>query len=161
MELQSIRRLLSYDPLSGVVSWLVNRGSGKAGCEAGYVNETGYRRVSVLGREHPSHRIAWLLHYGSWPSGEVDHINGDKLDNRIENLRDISVQENRQNLRVAKVTNKSSGLLGVYRTRCGKGWKSQIRHDGKIVYLGRFDTPELAHKAYIKAKRELHKGCSI
>lgn len=105
------------------------------------------------------HRLGWFLHHGYWPQHTIDHRNGDKTDNRLENLRDVSNQHNRQNTRKAYRSNKS-GLLGVCQTASGR-WEAAVKLDGKKHYAGLYDTPQEAHAAYIELKRKLHPGCTI
>ena len=78
------RRLFSYNPETGVLLWA------HLGTEAGYTNSLGYRVVGLRGTRGFVHRVAWLITTGAWPSGVIDHINGDKADNRIANLRDVN-----------------------------------------------------------------------
>lgn len=102
----------------------------------------------------------WLIVHGTLPEDEIDHVNGIKDDNRMENLRTVDHQTNMQNLRKALSTNKL-GLLGV-QARCdGKKWCARIIANGAQHHLGSFDTPELAHEAYLAAKRRLHDGCTL
>lgn len=95
---------------------------------------------------------------GRWPNHEIDHRNGIKNDDRWNNLRDATHAVNMQNIRRALKSN-GHGHLGA--TRNGSGYLAQIVVKGKYLYLGTFRTPELANGAYLKAKRELHEGCTI
>ena len=143
---------LAYDPETGVFT------SKKTGKKVGSVNSQGYLVISCMGFVRNAHRFAWLLTYGVWPDGQVDHINGDKLDNRIVNLRSVSAKMNSQNQRKAMTTN-AIGYLGVSRSR--ERYRADISVNGKANFLGRFDTPEDAHLAYVCAKRALHPGCTL
>ncbi len=105
-----------------------------------------------------AHRVAWLLFYGAWPFDCIDHINGDRKDNRIGNLRNASFEGNSQNKRKAQENNKL-GVLGV-NIENGK-FRAQIKIKGKKKTIGRYETIEEASKAYINAKRELHSFCTI
>lgn len=96
-----------------------------------------------------------MLFYGKFPSDSIDHINGDRSDNRIANLREATIAENKQNIGNAPSHNKS-GLIGAHRDASGRGWSSCIIVNKKYTYLGRFATAEEAHAAYVKAKTELH-----
>jgi hypothetical protein len=104
------------------------------------------------------HRLAFLYVTGSWPSGFVDHINGNPLDNRFCNLRDVPKAINCQNLRRA-LSNNKCGLLGAS-PRHGK-WAATIMSKGVRIHIGTFNTPEEAHAAYVSKKRELHPGCTL
>lgn len=150
-----LREVFSYTPESGFLHWRIGMGSrGRPGARAGSLSAQGYLVVGVDGlRNLFAHRVAWAVHYGSWPAGEVDHINGDRTDNRIANLRDVATRENHQNMRKARRDNKT-GLLGVS-PRKGR-FRSQIQVAGKKRWLGEFDTAEAAHAAYVDAKRKLH-----
>jgi hypothetical protein len=161
---ERLRELLHYDPETGVFTWRVTSGKANNGAPAGWIGSSdGVRQVVLIGishRNYKAHRLAWLHTYGAWPVGVIDHINGDPLDNRISNLRDTSQQVNSQNQRRARSDSKS-GLLGAYWDERDRCWKSHIKADGRLKWLGRFDTPEEAHAAYLAAKRKLHEGCTI
>lgn len=168
-----VKELVSYDPDTGSLCWRQRPESAfgsvrvariwntkYAGAEAGQVGSRGYREVWLDGRIYKAHRLAWLCATGDWPSGDIDHVNGNRADNRLCNLRDVSRSVNSQNQRRAKLSN-ISGLLGVsFRKRTGR-YLSQIMADGQCKYLGSFATPELAHAAYLEAKRKLHEGCTL
>lgn len=146
------RVLIAYDPSSGAMTWRQNRYRVVAGQNAGSSHSGGYVTVTVDQQRILAHRLAWALHYGQWPELPVDHVNGDRADNRIANLRLATVAQNTCNSR-ARSTNKV-GLKGV--SRVGARWRATIVADGKQHHLGRFDTPEAAHQAYVKAARRLH-----
>ncbi len=156
-----LHELFTYDYATGSLFWKVARSSARPGKEAGYINSTGYRRVCIDSKETGAHRVVWALVTGDWPIGHIDHINGDKLDNRIENLRDVCASMNTQNLRRAKRNNQSSGLLGVYRASSSDKWRSQIRINGQIKHLGTFGSAREAHDAYVAAKRIFHAGNTL
>lgn len=109
----------------------------------------------INGTPYQAHRIAWLVMTGREPDKWIDHINRDKSDNRFCNLRDVSWSVNQHNLKSSKIQNKI-GLLGV--SKHGKKWIAQIQKDGKKLYIGLFDTPEIAHAAYMEKKATLHCG---
>jgi hypothetical protein len=151
---ERLRELLSYDPKTGVFQWLYSRGSARAGAIAGSADSYGYLQTKIDGRMYLNHRLAWMHVNGEWPSGQIDHINGCRSDNRFENLRNVSASVNQQNRKKARVDNKC-GWLGV--SSSGKRWQARISYPGgKDVYLGVFDTPELAHSAYLEAKKRFH-----
>lgn len=106
------------------------------------------------------HRYIWLYVHGKWPDGVIDHIDGNAMNNRLDNLRDVSQHVNTQNNRKARSNNRS-GFLGVHFDKNRNLYKAEITMAGKNRHLGRFNTPEEAHEAYLKAKRELHEGCTI
>lgn len=157
---ETLKRLLSYDPESGVLTWR-ERGSmdcprdgGKrwnsryAGQEAFRVVHTGYRQGMVNRVMVRAHRAAWAIYYGRWPDGDIDHINGNRSDNRIANLREVSRADNAKNQRPRK--NSKSGILGV--CRHGKDrWKAYIKVGDKPLHLGVFDSLDDAAEARARA----------
>lgn len=150
---------LHYSPEDGTFRW--REGGSRqqpAGKLAGSIGKSGYARIRYGSRQYLSHRLAILALTGSWPDGEVDHINGDKSDNRACNLRVVTREQNQQNLRAARRDNQC-GHLGV--SRSGRRWQARIDVSGVQKYLGTFSTPEEAHGAYVAAKRLLHSTCSI
>lgn len=153
--------LLEYNQDTGHFFWKVSPGRrAKAGSLAGTIDRKGYRRIAVRGHIYKAHRLAWLYVYGIWPGEDIDHINGNRDDNRIANLRDVSRSENLQNQRVAMATSKS-GLLGASFDSTNGAWRSQIRTDGVYKFIGYFATAEEAHRAYVEEKRLAHTTCSI
>lgn len=151
--------MLDYNPETGVIVRKVSVShNAKAGDTFGSVGVAGYLIGGLCGKNYRAHRVAWALHYGDWPSGEIDHINGIKTDNRICNLRRADHSLNMQNLKKAQRNNKT-GFLGVFK-REGK-FKAVISLNRKNIHLGLFNTAERAHAAYLKAKRVLHDGCTI
>lgn len=105
-----------------------------------------------------AHRLAWLFSNGQWPSQVIDHIDGNPQNNRIANLRDASIQANQENQRRAQRSNRSSGLLGSHFDAQTGRWMAKISVMNKTIHIGRYDTPQEAHTAYVSAKRNLHKG---
>lgn len=154
-----VRERLDYDPATGVF-WR-KAPSPAAGRVISYVQSRGYIQISLGKRRFLGHRLAWLLVYGRWPVAEIDHINGDRTDNRIANLREATRQSNQENQRRAPSHNRSSGLLGASWSKKQKRWQSYIGVNGKKRGLGYYATPEEAHEAYLTAKRQLHAGCTI
>ena len=133
-----------------------------AGDAAGTFNHDGYLRVGFKRKMVFAHRIVWLLTHGAWPDGEIDHINGVRSDNRVENLRVVSRKENMQNQRIAHKNSKAKAL-GVRKTQNSTTdrWYASIGVNGATKYLGVADSVEAAQALYIAAKRELHEGCTI
>lgn len=160
VSLTSLRKLLSYNRGTGLFRWKVRPRLGKVkiGDVAGGAHHQGYIHVTINRRKYLAHRLAWLYVYGEWPQHEIDHLDGNRSNNKIKNLREASDKINSHNRRRHN-KNNSIGLLGVYRHR-GK-FKSMIGVDWKIKYIGVFDTKEEAHKAYLEAKRKLHSGCTL
>jgi hypothetical protein len=150
---EEVQALLCYDPVTGLFTHRVNGHKRKAGEATGRLDNKGYVRIRLLGYELKAHRLAWLLTYGVWPQAEIDHINGCPSDNRIVNLRDVSVAVNGWNRKKAMRNNKT-GLLGV--TQVNEKFHAQIKACGVQYFLGVFKTAEEAHDAYLEAKKELH-----
>lgn len=126
----------------------------KIGSRAGSKAYKGYRRIGINGKEYKEHTLVWIMHYGKFPTKEIDHINGIKTDNRIENLRECTSAENKQNLLTAHRDNKT-GFLGVIKLKNGR-YRAAIRKDGKQISLGNYGKAEEAHKAYLDAKKVYH-----
>lgn len=156
---EKLREFVAYDPITGVLQWAKkpNR-SIRIGAPLGRPNVWGHLTFCFNGRTLMVHRVAWFLHRGEWPAHQIDHINGDKNDNRIANLRDVPQTKNMQNQRRGHVGSASGGLLGAHFTGNSRHnpWESSIKADGRRLYLGSFPTKEAAHVAYMKAKGELH-----
>lgn len=104
-------------------------------------NGDGYKTGAIRGRKYQAHRVIWAMHYGRWPFEQIDHINHDRADNRINNLRDVSHAENARN-RPCHPNNKS-GHTGVVWRQDG-GWQAQIGVGGNMHYLGTFADKEVA-----------------
>jgi len=124
------------------------------------IGSNGYKRIGVCGKRVGAHRLIWALLFKQWPEGDIDHKNGIRTDNRLVNLRHVDRSTNLENTRSAKSNNKSTGLLGAYKSGHGR-FSSRIQVKGEDIYLGVFSTAEEAHAAYIKAKREFHAGATI
>jgi hypothetical protein len=136
-----LRELLHYDADSGAFRW--RRPHHCAGKIAGAPDGRGYRRISVDGRRYKAHRLAWLYVYGEWPDGGLDHVNGNRFDNRIANLRPATNRQNQGN----QAARRPGHLKGAHKISKGHGWQARLA--GK--YLGSFQTEEEAHRAYMLA----------
>jgi len=132
-----LRRILSYDPATGILTWKVRLAQcARVGAEAGGVDEQGYRRLMIFGRKYKSHRVAYAIHYGEWPVGEIDHRNGVKDANWIANLRDVTHAENTRN--AAMSCQNTSGRTGVGWHGRRQMWRAFIRHEFRLIHLGYF-----------------------
>lgn len=154
-----LRELRTYDPATGLFSFARQGGGHFAGAPCGKTTSQGYTRIVVDGGKYMAHRLAWLWMTGEWPEDQIDHINGDRSDNRWPNLRAATASINVQNIHAPKSNNKTSGVLGV--RPCGARFEANIGHNYRRIYLGRFDTADEAHAAYLTAKRRLHPGNTL
>ena len=154
-----VRSILEYDGKTGLFRWKFNpqrkkewntRRAGKAaGGKSGDVHT-----IRIDDRLYLSHRIAWLITYGEWPADEIDHINGDPMDNRVENLREATHAENSCNRSFQ--CNNTNGFIGVrFRPHHGK-WEGRINFNGKTVWRKYFDTAQEAAAARRIAVEEIH-----
>jgi hypothetical protein len=159
MSLDTIKDYLSYDSETGEFRWIKkpkrSNGLMVVGGLAGCVHKVlGYHFVSFGGTSYYAHRLAWWWVHGEMPAEQVDHINGNRADNRIANLRPVSIQKNRMNK--CKQSNNTSGYKGVYYRKDTGKWSAQIGMKGNITRLGCYNCPTLAALAYDKAAREMH-----
>lgn len=130
--------MFDYNEDTGVLSWKCSprNGKGKVGNEAGCINGSGYRQVYIRGKLYLVHRLAWFFKYGAFPKTIIDHINRNKLDNRISNLRCASKQLNASN--TLNYSHNKSGVKGVYWCTRSKRWRSAIKVNQKQIHLGFF-----------------------
>jgi hypothetical protein len=150
-----LKELFDYDPPTGKLSIKERRRGVKQGQEAGCVHQHGYRIVKIDRTPYRAHRIIWKWMTGDDPKDyQIDHIDLDRSNNTWDNLRLATNQENRFNcpLRVDSTT----GLKGVCWDKRARRFRSSIRLDGRLIYLGNFITDTEAHAAYCKAAAELH-----
>jgi hypothetical protein len=144
MNYEQVKSLFLYNPKTGVLTNKIDRNyRAKAGTEAGGIDSSnGYRYVKVGGKSFKVSRISWLMHYGEWPKNQIDHINGVRDDNRIENLRDVTNQENHKNRKMPK--NNLSGVIGVHWYKPRGKWCAYIRANGRRRHLGYFTDLKIA-----------------
>lgn len=142
---QKVKKLLSYDALTGNFNWLVSIGSSKSGSIAGSKHSDGYRHVMIEGKLYLNHRLAFLYMTGEFPPAQVDHINHNRMDNRWENLRPVTNRSNQRNQSIYK--NNKSGCSGVHWSKCCQKWQAQISSNNKRVNLGLFPLLKDAVKA--------------
>jgi hypothetical protein len=124
----------------------------KVGSKAGTVN-TGYIKVNIGTKKYQAHRIIWMMQYGYLPK-EIDHINCNKLDNRIENLREVNRTQNRYNINSYK--NNTSGIKGVSWKADLRKWQVSVNVDGNRKYIGVFKDIELAELVAMEARNKYH-----
>lgn len=147
-----LRSLLSYDPKNGLFVWISPTCARmKIGDLAGCLQQPGgYWKIYVDGRQYFAHRLAFLYMTGEWPKADVDHINGDRADNRWINLREATRSQNCGNVR--RHCDSRTGFKGVTQAR-GK-FQAKITLAGRSVYLGVYATAEAAHAAYVNAAND-------
>lgn len=139
-----LKELLNYDALTGKFYHKTNQGKARVGDEAGTINKKGYLIIGLDGMSYRAHRLAWLFYYGFLPDKQIDHIDHNKLNNAIVNLRIVSNQENHKNMPLQK--NNKSGCAGVGWQESTNKWRAYIKVKGKSIHLGLFDTKEEAIK---------------
>lgn len=155
LHIKELKRVLHYNELNGVFTWLVRRGNKKPGDIAGYTDiNIGYHMIRYKGVLYLSHRLAWFYMTGEFPTDQIDHINGVRCDNRFINLRESSNQQNNCNKTLTKAN--TSGVKGVYWHKSANKWSAEVLKNYKKYYLGLFDNLEDAEKAVINKRNELH-----
>lgn len=153
-DLEAIKEYLNYDPKNGLFTWLKSmKGPAKKGMIAGANHSGGYVVIGFNGKGYLAHRLAWAFVHGSIePETQIDHINGNRKDNRIENLRACNHNDNCRNSKPR--SHNKSGIKGVRKMR--SKWAARIRVDNKEIWLGCYDTPEMAKEAYDRAAQKYH-----
>lgn len=149
-----VQQLIEYDPRTGVAHWKVDKGTARKGDKIQSISTKGYYRISIDRRRISLHRVIWLYVYGTLPDLSVDHINRNKTDNRIVNLRLATNRQQHQNKSAQK--NNTSGYVGVTWNKHAAKWVAQIWDAGVAHYLGVFDSKEGAAQAYAEAKSQMH-----
>lgn len=165
-----LRKLIAYNPATGVMVWLpraaseftpgvksagaqANARNGRlAGKQVGTLGREGYFRANVDGQLLYCHRIAWAIYHGEWPANHIDHINHDRADNRISNLRVVTPTENNRNFSGSR--DRLDVPFGVCRSLNGKRWIAHIKISGRKRHLGVFDLLDDAIAARKAAEKE-------
>jgi hypothetical protein len=151
-----LRSRLDYDPETGVLTWKAREGKECwnvkfVGTRAGSLPKNArYRSIDIEGVTLLEHRVIWKWMTGQEPPEQVDHINLESADNRWENLREADPSTNQMNV----ASRAASGLKGAHWNRFRQHWQSSIKANGKSINLGRFDTAQQAHGAYVRAAAE-------
>ncbi len=154
---EELLELLHYDPNSGLFTWIKKTSNRiKVGDIAGSINDKGYIDIRLNNHLFRAHRIAWLYMHGVWPANVIDHINHIKTDNRICNLRDVSMTVNSSNLS-EKSSSSFSGYTGVTWCKNSKKWRVKIQANGRHYHVGRFVLLCDAVEAYAIAKETVLK----
>ena len=158
-----VRECLDYDPETGLFTWKTrplehfkdkrscNSWNAKfAGKKTGVLSNTGYLVIKINRRKYRAHRLAWLIVYGKWPDNQIDHNDGKRENNRIDNLSDVPNHINGKNQKL-RITNKS-GHQGVFKR--GKSWVARIRVNYQYLHLGSFKNKQEAIKVRKSAEIE-------
>ena len=153
-KLHFIKEHLLYNKNTGIFYWNVNRQKIQKGSIAGGLSGEGYIQIRVLGKKMGAHRMAWLLHYGTLPKNQLDHINEIKTDNRIENLREATHSQNMRNY-THNVKN-TSGYKNVVWSKKSSKWQVGLRVNGKKKHIGLFNSINEAVEAAQSARQQFH-----
>jgi len=137
----------------GYLVWAVSRGKAKSGKKAGMIHKNGYLRTGINGKVYSNHRLIFIWHYGR-TSKFIDHIDGNPLNNKIDNLREANAIENQQNAKLS--VKNTSGYKNVTLCPQTKKWAVKLRVDGKIKTVGRYNDIELANLVAIEARDKYH-----
>ena len=150
-----LKELLHYCPETGIFTRISSPRKRRIGViKTCSNNGDGYFQIFLLGNMYLAHRLAWLYTNGSWPKAQIDHINMDRIDNRLSNLREATYVENQRNRGVRR--DNMSGFKGVSFHKPMEKWRAQICINSKPKYLGFFTSPELASEAYEAAAKVIH-----
>ncbi len=152
---EELNKYIRYEPDLGLLYWKILRKypNKVKGNLAGYVSSTGYLHIEFKGHIYMGHVIGWVLTYKNRTANLIDHINGNKSDNRLCNLREVTVRENGQN----RVEHRNGKLVGTQYRKRSNTWESWIEIAKKRFYLGNYKTELEAHKAYMKACEKINK----
>lgn len=149
---KELKNLMTLDQETGEFTWLKRMGgTATTGSAVGSYDAKGYKTTSIYGKHYKIHRLIWLYIFGIWPAGVLDHIDGNKSNNCLSNLRDTNQMINGTN-RTKLNKNNTSGYMGVYRDK--KKWNAEIIYLGEKFRLGSYNTPEEANEALIAFREE-------
>ena len=150
LQVERLRELLDYNPDTGVFRWkLATAHRTKVGEVAGTKTPDGYIRIQIDRKIYRAHRLAWFYVHGVWPNNFIDHIDRNRANNWLSNLRDVTASQNMRNCGLRRTN--TSGHKGVSYWAHRKLWAAQIRLNNKNKLLGMFDTPDAAAEAYKNA----------
>jgi HNH endonuclease len=151
LTLERLRELLIYDAQTGVFTRRIPVPGRRAGTFVGGKGADGYLWATVDGRNFIQHRLAWFYSYGKWPEGLLDHINRNRADNRLSNLREATGTQNAVN----RSARNGRTLKGITQIASGK-WQAQIQIGSRYVYLGIYETAEEAAQVFHSKAVEIH-----
>lgn len=152
--LQELQKQLYYDTKTGNFTWILAKHGVKKDSIAGHITKEGYKSLTINYKKYLIHRLVWFYVNKKWPTEFIDHINGNKLDNRIENLREATNSQNNFNAKLSK--KNTSGCKGIVFNKNRKKWQAQIGFNNKYIYLGLFENFELAKQAINDARKKYH-----
>jgi HNH endonuclease/AP2 domain len=152
---EELKKLLEYEPESGNFIRRISRHKHKAGEIAGTLHPFGYTHIKIDGRSYKAHRLAWFYIHGVWPNGEIDHIDRNRSNNALKNLRVVNRKGNVEN--TGPTIRSKTGIKGASWKAKIKKYQAQITHNGQKIYLGIFDTAIEAGVAYENAAQRLFK----
>lgn len=148
-----LKDIMTYDSESGLFKRITSKNIRKE--YAGSLHHSGYLSVVIKYKNYLLHRLAWLYMTGEYPHAEIDHIDGNKINNRFNNLRKASPQQNQQNRYKAHKQN-ITGLLGAHYNKANNNYRARIMMNRTEIYIGTFNTAEEAHEAYLSKKKDIH-----
>lgn len=152
MNRDELQKELRYDSASGLLWWITPAKGRQRLRPAGTVSKDGYVRLCINYKRYLAHRVIWLIATGKWPKEEIDHINMNRSDNRLVNLREATYSQNKANAVVRR--NNKARLRGVRWRADANKWEARICFNYNKMYLGLFATKELACNAYEMAAKK-------
>lgn len=151
---ERVRQAFDYATEAGLLTWRIGGGKRRIGQLAGGIHSNGrgkhYLQVVLDAKFYLAHRLAWLHVYGRWPRDEIDHLDGNGLNNKLNNLREVPRGQNAKNARLP-ITN-TSGFIGV--SKSGRKWRAHVSINDQHKYLGTFTDKSDAAKVAKKARKE-------
>jgi len=159
LNIQKLKTIIKYNETTGEFWWLEPKRGRKLDVPAGSVNHKGYRTISIDGKNYLAHRLAYFYMMGEWPSEYIDHIDGDPHNNKWENLRPVSAQQNAWNKK--RKYNSYTGIKGVKKNEWNDTWEVQIWLNDTNHQEGPFYSYQAACKRYdelaLKQRGEYHR----
>lgn len=149
-----LRSLFRIDYETGALVRNISTYRARNGARAGHILNNGYLAVSVIGTRALVHRVVWAIHFGEWPSGDIDHIDNDKTNNRISNLRIATRSENGMNTRLRR--DNSTGVKSVVYNKRNMNYRARLVKEHKAIEVGSFATIQDAEKAVKLARKKIH-----
>jgi len=152
---EQLKEILDYNENTGIFIWKNPnpRSHYKSGTKAGGIKPDGYMHVTINKQSYIGHHLAWFYVYGEWPS-KIDHIDGNRSNNAISNLRLTTAYQNSWNMKITK--RNTSGIKGISWYKATKKWSVEIMAQGKKIFLGRFEDLEFAELIVNEARAKYH-----